>query len=87
MIGADDKPVEHTVKTVIPERGFRGITLQDRIDRIRANNRQDGYCRKRSDVEEEIRIRQEQCSEPSSLRKPIEPPEEPPGSPRRKKIN
>ena len=84
MIGSDDKPVEHTVKTLKPERGFRGIALQDRIESIRANNIRDKYCLQRSDVEEEIRKRQDQCCEPPLLREPIEPPEEPP---RRKKIN
>jgi len=57
-ITVDGKPVEHTVKTLSPERGLGGRALQDRKDRIRANNRTDGYTRTRDEVEEEIRNRQ-----------------------------
>jgi hypothetical protein len=67
-ITVDGKPVEHTVKTLSPERGLRAIALQDRKDRIRANNRTDGYTRKRDEVEEEIRNRQN-------------PPQAPPDTP------
>jgi hypothetical protein len=64
-ITVDGKPVEHTVKTLSPERGMRGIALQDRKDRIRANSRTDGYTRKRDEVEEEIRNRQNPPQAPS----------------------
>ncbi len=78
-IDVNGSPIEYTVKTITPERGFRGVSLQDRIDRIRANNIKDGYCRQRAEVEEEIRLRQEQCRQsivassppPPSRRVPI----------------
>jgi hypothetical protein len=76
IIGSDDKSVEHTVKTLEPERGFRGIALQDRLDRIRENNIRDGYLRERVKVEEEITSRQKQC---------FDLPQEPPDPPSRRK--
>lgn len=63
IITTGDTPVEHTLKTLEPERGFRGVALQERIARIQAQNRTDGYTRPRQDVEDEITKRQSQCSQ------------------------
>jgi hypothetical protein len=62
IIGIGDTPVEHTIKTLEPERGFRGIALQERIARIQGRDRTDGYTRPKQDIAEEIRVRQEQWS-------------------------
>src|SRR6266566_1318964 len=71
-------PDEYTIKTLEiktldpkkhPDKPLHGQALQERIDSIREQNRQGGYVRPRHEVEEEIRIRQEQYRKP---------PEEPP---------
>jgi hypothetical protein len=69
---------EHVIRTLEPEKGIRGIALQERVDRIHERNRTPdergiSVCRPRQAVEAEIRIRQEQYRE-----QPQEPPEEPP---------
>lgn len=60
IIDAQDKPVEHTVKTLAPEKGIGKAALQDRIVRIRAQNITGGYVRERTVVEQEIQARQSQ---------------------------
>jgi hypothetical protein len=70
MITTDDGLEEHTIRTLKPEDGLQDKALQERIARIKEQNIQDGYLRERAKVEEEIRIRQAQCSQP--------PPEPPP---------
>jgi hypothetical protein len=90
-IAEEDGIVEHTIQIMQPERSLlRGIGTslrQERLKRIQKQNRDDGYCRPRKEVEREIDRRQEQCS--GSLGSPalLAPSPEPPGSPRRKKIN
>lgn len=63
----------HAIRTLEPEKGIRGVALQNRIQSIKDRNIQDGYLRTRAEVEEEISKRQEQCNQ-----QPPEPPEEPP---------
>lgn len=77
-IAPEEKLIEHSIKTLDPkqhpDKPLFGQALQERIERIKEQNRtpdQFGhvYCRPKKEVEEEVRIRQEQC---------IQPPEEPP---------
>src|SRR5205823_486760 len=49
---------EHVIQTIQPEKGMYGKLLQDRIARIQAQNRTDGYVRERITVEGEITKRQ-----------------------------
>jgi ribosomal protein L20A (L18A) len=70
-IATEEKAVEHTVRTLEPERGIRGTALHERIANIKKQNIKSGYVRELATVEEEIRTRQEQCSQP---------PQEPPGA-------
>jgi hypothetical protein len=72
-ITADRQGVEHTAKTLEPEKGLGRTALQERIDRITEYNRQAGYIQTRQVVEAEIRTRQNQWKEPP----------EPPPIPRR----
>jgi hypothetical protein len=53
---------EHLVKTLEPEKGIYGKALQERIARIQARNRRDGYMRERTAIEAEITQRQQRCS-------------------------
>ena len=66
---------EHTIRTLDPkqdhDRPLFGQALQDRIDSIKKQNIQDGYVRERAAVEEEIRTRQGQCSQPPEAEPPI----------------
>jgi hypothetical protein len=71
---------EHTIRTLDPkqdhpkqdpDRPLFGQALQDRIDSIKEQNIQDGYMRERTTVEEEIRTRQGQCSQPPEAEPPI----------------
>ncbi len=60
---------EHLIRTLEPEKGIRGVSLQERIARIQAQNRtQDergtSYCRPRQEIEAEIRQRQAQYNQP-----------------------
>lgn len=59
ILGIDDKPSEITMQTLTPERGIGKVALQERIQRIREQNTQNGYIRSRQEVEEELRKRQE----------------------------
>jgi len=77
IVGADGNSVEHTIQTSAPEQGLGKGALKDRIERIRTQNMREGFIRLRQEVEEEIRVRHEQCSELQQV---------PPGVPRRKKI-
>ena len=74
-IATDNGSEEHTIKTLDPkkehDKPLFGQALQDRIDRIKKQNIQDGYVRDRTAVEEEIRTRQGQCSEPPEAEPPI----------------
>jgi hypothetical protein len=58
----EGQTVEHTIKTLEPEKGLYGKALQERIVRIQTLNRRDGYTRARTDVEAEITLRQTSCS-------------------------
>ena len=73
-ITIDEHGGEHTLKTLdpkqLPDRPLYGQALQERLDSIKELNIQEGYLRKLLSVEDEIRIRQEQCCEP-----PQEPPD------------
>src|SRR5205085_8767963 len=51
---------EHIIQTIQPEKGVYGKLLQERIARIQAQNRADGYVRERVTVEGEITKRQSQ---------------------------
>ncbi len=66
---------EHTIRTLDPkqdtDRPLFKQALEDRIASIKTQNIQNGYLRERSEVEAEIRIRQEQCSEPPEAEPPI----------------
>jgi hypothetical protein len=63
-IATEEKPNEHTIRTLEPERGLGGAALQERIKRIQERNRDVGYTRLKQDVEAEIRTRQNQWKEP-----------------------
>ena len=67
---ADSEPHEYSIKTIEPEKGLRGTALQERIERIRVQNRKDGYTRKREIVEAEIIKRQSQWSQQSGFQPP-----------------
>ncbi len=70
----EGQTVEHTIKTLEPEKGLYGKALQERIARIQAQNKKDGYIRARVDVEEEITQRQQQCIGSSTAqRQPQQP--------------
>lgn len=69
-IAVEGKPVEYTIRTLEPERGLRGGALHERIERIQAHNRDEGFTRSRQEVEKEISLRQELLRE-----KPEEPPD------------
>ncbi len=60
-ITVEGQTVEHTIKTLEPEKGLYGKLLQERIARIQAQNRRDGYTRARADIEAEIMHRQFAC--------------------------
>jgi len=84
-ITVDGQIVEHTIKTLDPkqqpDRPLFGQALQERLSRIKEQNIQDGYVRERARVEEEIRVRQEQCLQmPQTPGKqpPLPPEDEPP---------
>ena len=66
---------EYTVRTLDPkhqpDKSLYGQALQERLDSIKKQNIQDGYMRSRQEVEEEIRIRQTQCSQPPEDKPPI----------------
>lgn len=67
---------EHMIRTLDPKqeengKALFGQALQDRLTRIKAQNMQDRYVRAQSEVEAEIRQRQEQCSEPPEAEPPI----------------
>lgn len=72
---ADERLVECIIKTLDPkkqpDKPLFGQALQARLDSIKEQNMQNGYLRKRTDVEEEIRQRQEQCSKPTEDEPPI----------------
>src|SRR6266700_181852 len=74
-IATDNGTEEHTIRTLDPkqdrDRPLFGQALQDRIDGIKKQNIQDGYVRERTTVEEEIRTRQGQCSQPPEAEPPI----------------
>jgi hypothetical protein len=63
-IATGGKPIEYTIRTLEPERGLDRTALQERVERIQARNRDDGYIRLRQEVEAEIRTRQNQWREP-----------------------
>ena len=64
-IATEGKPIEHTIRTLEPERGTRLDSIaRARLSDIQAHNRDDGYTRLRQEVEAEIRQRQEQWREP-----------------------
>ena len=69
-ITSDKQILEHTIRTLDPERGIGGTALQERIANIQKQNIKSGYLRELATVEEEIRIRQAQCSQ-----QPDEPPD------------
>jgi hypothetical protein len=54
--------IERTIRTLEPERGLPSKAVQERIATLIKQNLKDGYLRRREDVEEEIRLRQEGCS-------------------------
>ncbi len=56
---------EH-ITIIKSEQGLPLIALRERIERIKAQNRKERYTRKREDVEEEIRTRQETCTKPTN---------------------
>jgi hypothetical protein len=67
---------EHTIRTLEPEKGIGGAALQERVARIQTYNRTPDErgiraCRPRQEIEEEIRKRQEQCSQPPEAEPPI----------------
>src|SRR6266568_6150103 len=74
-ITTDNGSEEHTIRTLDPkqdhDRPLFGQALQDRIANIKKQNIQDGYVRERTTVEEEIRTRQGQCSQPPEAEPPI----------------
>ena len=61
-IASTNGTLEHTIKTLQPEKGIYGKLLQERIARIQVSNMQDGILRNRTDVEAEILQRQTRCS-------------------------
>src|SRR5260370_33092226 len=67
----NDAVVEYLITTMKPGTGLYGKPLQERIDRIRGQNMKDGYLRERTEVEAEIRRRQEQWREPPADEPPI----------------
>jgi hypothetical protein len=76
---------EHTIKTLDPkqqpDRPLFGQALHERLSRIKEQNIQDEYVRERARVEEEIRLRQEQCLQMPQLpgkQTPLPPEDEPP---------
>ena len=80
-IATENSTVEYTIRTLAPERGLGKAALQERLTRIQAHNRQQGYTRSRQTVEEEIRRRYEQCTRMLPLpgkSSPKAPEEEPP---------
>ena len=74
-IMTEEGRTEHTIRTLDPkEQSDRPLfrqALQERLDRIRNQNIQQGYLKERAEVEEEIRQRQEQCSQPPEGEPPI----------------
>lgn len=74
-ITTEEGRAEHTIRTLDPkaqsDRPLFGQALQARLARIKEQNIQDGYLRERAGVEEEIRQRQEQCSQPPEEEPPI----------------
>jgi hypothetical protein len=66
---------EHTIRTLDPkkdaDRPLFGQALQDRLARIKKQNIDHGYLRERATVEEEIRQRQDQYSQPPEDEPPI----------------
>jgi hypothetical protein len=82
-ITADGQIAEHTIKTLDPkqqpDKPLYGQALQDRLERMKKQNIQDGYLRERAKVEAEIRSRQEQCSQMPRL--PGQPPKLPEDEP------
>jgi hypothetical protein len=84
-IATENSTVEYTIRTLAPEQGLGKTPLQERIERIQAHNRQQGYTRSRQVVEAEIRQRQARCSQQPPLpgKQPPQPPEEPPPISRR----
>jgi hypothetical protein len=71
---------EYIIRTIKPKEGLYGRALQDRLARIQKGNIQDGYLRRRENVEAEMRQRQARCSQmPQQLTQPAtKPPEEEP---------
>jgi hypothetical protein len=61
-IASTNGTLEQPIKTLQPEKGLYGKSLQERIDRIRASNIQQSYLRDRTKVEAEIIKRQTSCS-------------------------
>jgi hypothetical protein len=79
-IATENSTVEYSIRTLAPERGLGKAALQERIERIQAYNRNEGYTRSRQEVEGEIQRRQAQCSQMPPLpgKQPPKPPEDEP---------
>jgi hypothetical protein len=75
-ITIEGQTVEHTIKTLEPEKGLFGKPLQERIADIQSRNKDPqygGYCRPRKDVEAEITNRQSSSSGGSASAQPQKP--------------
>ena len=76
LTDASDRIVEHTIITREPEKGVYGRLLQERIEKIKEQNKKPnpyGYTRPRQDIEVEIIKRQTRCRNGSPPVQPQKP--------------
>ncbi len=73
-ITVEGQTVEHTIKMLEPEKGLYGKPLQERIARIQAQNRRDGYTRARAAIEAEI-LQRQQSFQPVPVSPPVPQPQ------------